>query len=306
MTQKTEVTVLQKNSLPQIEMNGFSVMPKTFDEFYRFSNMLASSDLVPKDYKNNPGNVMTAIQMGAEIGLKPMQALQNIAVINGRPSLWGDAVLALIQGSGMLQDFKEWYDEKTGTAYCMMHRQGYSEPTVRSFSTDDAKNAGLLGKQGPWTQYRKRMLQMRARGFCARDTFADVLRGFWVAEEAEDIQPIAQPKVYNAEEVMPRRLSTVQNVEQKNEQVFEVEKPLPEVEFKAEEKKPNETIKPADVTQITTAMQSNPKVTKSDVSQILAKYGYKKVTEITYGHLDQIVSDVIGFEPQREPGSDDE
>lgn len=169
-----------------VAVQNFEMMPKSYNEFWQFSSVLASSDLVPKDYRNNPANVMVAVTMGAELGLKPMQALQNIAVINGRPSLWGDAVLALIQGSGLLQDFREWTEGTT--AYCMMHRKGYSESTTRSFSDADAQAAGLLNKQGPWTQYRARMRQMRARGFCARDLFADLLRGLNVAEEAMDIE----------------------------------------------------------------------------------------------------------------------
>jgi hypothetical protein len=51
---------------------------------------------------------------------------------------------------------------------------------------DDAKAAGLLGKQGPWSQYPKRMRQMRARGFALRDVFPDVLKGMPVAEEVMD------------------------------------------------------------------------------------------------------------------------
>ena len=52
---------------------------------------------------------------------------------------------------------------------------------------EDAKRAGLYGKQGPWQQYPKRMLQMRARAWALRDVFPDVLRGVHVAEEAQDL-----------------------------------------------------------------------------------------------------------------------
>jgi hypothetical protein len=65
---------------------------------------------------------------------------------------------------------------------------------------DDAKAAGLQGKQGPWTQYPKRMRQMRARAFALRDVFPDVLRGLPVAEEVMDIPP---EKHMGAAEVVP-------------------------------------------------------------------------------------------------------
>lgn len=158
--------------------------PQNVEQALAAAEHLAKSTLVPKDYQGNPGNILVAMQMGAELGLPPMQALQNVAVINGRPSLWGDAVLALVRGSGKLEDFhEEVTDEK---AVCTVHRKGDSKPVVREFSMEDAKKAGLAGKSGPWQQYPKRMMQMRARSFALRDAFPDVLRGVWSAEEAQD------------------------------------------------------------------------------------------------------------------------
>ena len=139
--------------------------------------------MVPKDFKGKPGNCLVAIQWGMEIGLKPLQAMQNIAVINGRPSLWGDAVIALVRSSPLCESIIEEDDGRTAT--CRVKRRGEPEQS-RSFSMDDAKAAGLLGKQGPWTQYPKRMRQMRARAFAVRDVFPDVLKGLPVAEEVMD------------------------------------------------------------------------------------------------------------------------
>lgn len=167
---------------------SYSIQPQTFGELQAFCTMIANSDLAPKDYRGKPGNVLVAVQMGSEIGLKPMQAIQNIAVINGRPSVWGDAALALIKQHPAFQSCREWFDGQgdAETAYCEMIRRG-EPPVVRSFSLADAKAANLLGKDGPWKQYRKRMMQMRARGFCGRDAFPDALKGLSFAEEAMDI-----------------------------------------------------------------------------------------------------------------------
>jgi hypothetical protein len=71
-------------------------------------------------------------------------------------------------------------------ATCTAKRRGYEKPTVVRFSVADAKKAGLWGKSGPWTQYPRRMLQLRARGFALRDAFPDVLKGLVTAEEAQD------------------------------------------------------------------------------------------------------------------------
>ena len=161
----------------------FDLSPQTFEQALTFSNYLAESDMVPKDFKGKPGNCLVAIQWGMEIGLKPLQAMQNIAVINGRPSLWGDAVIALVRSSPLCEYIIEEDDGHTAT--CKVKRRGEPEQS-RSFSMDDAKAAGLLGKQGPWTQYSKRMRQMRARAFAVRDVFPDVLKGLPVAEEVMD------------------------------------------------------------------------------------------------------------------------
>ncbi len=178
----------------------FDLSPQTFDQALTFSQYLADSDLVPKDFKGRPGNCLIAMQWGAELGLKPLQALQNLAIINGRPALWGDAVLALVRSSPVCEFVIETDDGSTAT--CRVKRRGEPEH-ARTFGMDDAKTAGLLGKSGPWTQYPKRMRQMRARAFALRDVFADVLRGMAVAEELMDAPPPAEKHMGPAEVVPP-------------------------------------------------------------------------------------------------------
>ena len=167
-----------------LQKPSFSLTPSSLAEAMEFAGMMSKSSIVPKDYQNNPGNILVAIQWGMEIGLQPLQSMQSIAVINGRPSIWGDAMLALVRSSGLLEAINE--DVTESKAVCTIKRRGEQE-VVREFSLQDAKQAGLTGKQGPWSQYPKRMLQMRARAFALRDVFPDVLRGVHVAEEAQDI-----------------------------------------------------------------------------------------------------------------------
>lgn len=168
-----------------VSRGSFSLAPQSLDEALRFAEMLAESSIIPKDFAKNPGNILVAIQWGMELGLQPMQAMQNIAVINGRPALWGDAVIALVRSSPLCEYVYETIDGDVAT--CRVKRRG-EEEQVRTFSLADAKAAGLIGKQGPWTQYPKRMLQLRARAFALRDVFPDVLRGMPVAEEVMDMQ----------------------------------------------------------------------------------------------------------------------
>jgi hypothetical protein len=167
----------------------------TFDDAFRFAKMVSQSDFAPKDFKGKPESCLLAIQHGSEVGLSPMQSLQSIAVINGRPTIWGDAALALVQSSPACEYIKEYIegDGDQAVAVCEVKRRGYPAATVSTFSMFDAKRAGLAGKSGPWTQYPLRMLALRARGFALRNAFADALRGLVTAEEAQDYPAAAVP-----------------------------------------------------------------------------------------------------------------
>ena len=179
--------------LQTTNQRGFA--PTTMGEAMQFSEMLASSSMVPKAYQGKPNDVLVCVQWGYEMGLAPMQALQNIAVINGKPSVYGDAMMALVQSSPVCEDIEEYFEGEGTTnpvAVCVAKRKG-RKPVITKFSVEDAKRAGLWGKGGPWTAYPKRMLQMRARGFALRDAFPDVLKGMITAEEAQDYPDEAKP-----------------------------------------------------------------------------------------------------------------
>jgi len=159
--------------------------PTSLKEGMEMAAWIAKSDLAPRDYKDKQQNVLLAMQMGFELGLSPMQAIQNIAVINGRPSIWGDAMLGICQNH---RDF-ESIDENQSTnekGVCIVKRRGM-EPQTRTFTVQDAQKAGLWGKSGPWQTAPTRMLKLRARAFALRDTFADALRGLQSAEEQRDV-----------------------------------------------------------------------------------------------------------------------
>lgn len=188
----SNITALQTGK-PQ-----FSLTPQSLNEALQFADMLSKSNMVPKDYQGNPANCIIAMQWGMEIGLQPLQAMQNIAVINGRPAIWGDAMLAIVRGSGLLERIDE--DPTDAGCTCIVKRKGEPEVT-RTFTLEDAKRAGLAGKQGPWQQHPKRMMQMRARAFALRDVFPDVLRGVHIAEIAQD-EP-AERDMGAAEDVTP-------------------------------------------------------------------------------------------------------
>lgn len=187
--------------------------PKSTAEAMELAKTLASSQLIPKAFQQRPGDVFVAMMWSHSLGIPIVQGLQGIAVINGKPSLYGDALLAVCMGSGQMADIEETVTGSADnlTATCKVTRRGKPTPVVSTFSMADARAAGLLGKPGPWEQYTRRMLKMRARAFALRDAFPDVLSGIASAEEMQDVEGTATEKATEnvAEQVakMPRRRS---------------------------------------------------------------------------------------------------
>lgn len=191
--QNTALT--QKKSIP-VDSRGIVI--NDMESMWRWSQYVSASGLAPKGMEK-PESIFVATQMGLEVGLTPMAALQNIAVINGRPTIWGDAQLAIVRSTGELEQFSEVYEadgkqlartpvtfSDDVTAVCIVKRRGFPLQEG-AFSVADAKRAGLWGKAGPWSQYPARMLRFRARSFALRDNFGDALRGMLTAEEVADI-----------------------------------------------------------------------------------------------------------------------
>lgn len=182
----TDVTVYENKMVP-LKAGGkvTAIIPQSVEEVFRIAKAIASSGLAPNGMKSVE-QITVAIMHGAEIGLPPMQAIQRIAVVNGRPTIWGDAVPALLLSRGFrLEEAIDGVNDARG-ATCTVIRPDGTKIT-RRFTIGDARKAGLWEKAGPWKQYPDRMLQMRARGYAARDGAADVLAGLYLNEEVADI-----------------------------------------------------------------------------------------------------------------------
>lgn len=149
---------------------------------------LAKSQVVPMAYIGKPANVFAAIMYGKELGIPGMTALQNIAVINGKPTLGTDMFL------GLAMRHKEWggyeitesSDKKaTVVVYRVNSKTGKTATFSSTFTIDDAIQAGLVKPGGSWDKWRKRMLKHRATAFALRDAFPDVLSGMYQLEEMD-------------------------------------------------------------------------------------------------------------------------
>ena len=178
-----------------IEISSRGLQLKNLDEMFRFAQAIWQSGTAPESYKNEQA-VLIAIVMGAEYGLPAMASVRGIAVIGGKPALYGGLLLGIVQKSGKMEWIKEYMEGEgdNRVAVCQSKRFD-SELTVEErYSVQDAVQAGLwMGKDkkhpnlSPWYKQPNRMLKHRARTYNLNDNFADVLSGCVTAEEAAEV-----------------------------------------------------------------------------------------------------------------------
>lgn len=169
--------------------------PRNIEEAFRLAKAYVMSGILPERYKTAE-SVLTAMQFALELGLKPLTAMRQIAVVKGTPCLFGDLPLSLCYSSGKLESIKEKWLDKNGleialanknlnapvfAAICTVKRKGDSEPLEAFFTMDDAVVAGLSNSP-TWKAYPKRMLRYRARSQALKDKFPDCLNGIAIAE----------------------------------------------------------------------------------------------------------------------------
>lgn len=196
--------------------------PQTLAECVQYAELISKSGLVPKDFRGKPQDIVVAIQWGNELNLAPMQSLQNISVVNGRPSMWGDSLLALVRADSRCMGINETVEGDVAT--CTVKRllaDKSIEEITRTFSKAEAIKAKLWGRH-TWEAYPQRMLAMRARGFALRDAFPDVLKGIITTEEANDY-PSEEPKDVTPSPSGSAMLDKIEQAKQ-NPIVKEVEK----------------------------------------------------------------------------------
>lgn len=172
-------------------MNDLAVsnlMPQTQAEKYEMAGVLCKSGLIPQGL-NTPEKVFVALQWGHELGLSPMVAVNNVSVINGKPTLSADIMSAVVKRSPEYGGIK-WIEMSDTKAECEITRilpNGEKEVQRSCFTMDDAVKAGLAGRD-VWKKYPRRMLKHRCLSYGLKDVFPDLLAGLYDPEEMESVQ----------------------------------------------------------------------------------------------------------------------
>ena len=165
-----------------------NLMPQTQAEKYEMAGVLCKSGLIPQGL-NTPEKVFVALQWGHELGLSPMVAVNNVAVINGKPTLSADIMSAVVKRSPEYGGIK-WIEMSDTKAECEITRilpNGEKEVQRSCFTMDDAVKAGLAGRD-VWKKYPRRMLKHRCLSYGLKDVFPDLLAGLYDPEEMESVQ----------------------------------------------------------------------------------------------------------------------
>lgn len=162
------------------------LVPVSLTDRMAYSKALAASDLLPKQYRDKPANVLVAVEYGAALGLSPMAAIQGIHVVEGKPTASAQLIGALVRNAGHL--LRVTGDDLTATAQ-IVRRDDPDFTFECTWTMDRAKQAGLAGKT-VWKQYPAAMLKARAVTEVARDACPEVLAGVsYTAEEMEHTPP---------------------------------------------------------------------------------------------------------------------
>lgn len=180
--------IVQATAKSPVALTDAGFVANDLEGAFRIAQVMVKAGIAGK---HSVESATIAIGHGRALGLNAVQAVQNIAVVNGKPAAYGDAPLGIARSSGKIEALSEVASGKEdGYGWtCTIKRKGEANLIVRSFTIRDAKRAGLWGKAGPWTQYPDRMLMYRARGWALRDAVPDALLGLAIGEEAEDIPP---------------------------------------------------------------------------------------------------------------------
>jgi len=156
------------------------------EQYLALSGQIAMTELVPESLRGRAESVLAVMMAGNELGIGPMQALQSINIIKGKPALSAELMRALVLGAGH-QFIVDAGDTAATAKVC---RAGWTEWQTVTFSLDDAKRAGLLNNP-TWQKYPRAMLSARVTSEACRLYFPDVIAG--MSYTPEEIEAFAVP-----------------------------------------------------------------------------------------------------------------
>jgi hypothetical protein len=169
------------------EQNKLSVIPENDGNSWKLmteqANILLKSKFLPNSIQT-PEQAIAIMMTARELNIPPMAAFSTINVIQGKPTVSPQLMLALINRSGQLENIEIHTDAVKGMPVAVsvtMKRKGRS-PHSETFSREGAQSMGILGKDN-WKKQPETMMKWRAVAACARVVFPDIVLGFYTPDE---------------------------------------------------------------------------------------------------------------------------
>lgn len=185
------------------ESKALAVVPRTIDEVQALAEILSKSSLMPDALRGKIPDVVMSILAGAELGLAPIASIRGVHIVQGKPVLSADTMVALVLSSG-LADYFMCIEETDAKVVYETKRKGAPEAQRSTWSTEDTKRAGLNTKDN-WRLYTRAMMKARCKAALARDAFPDVCAGCYDPDELPNMATFTprEPDAIDAEIVEP-------------------------------------------------------------------------------------------------------
>jgi hypothetical protein len=175
--------------VPARDSKPGGLIPRSYSEWKELAVDFSKSSIIPEHFRGHPADTFVAMQFGAELGFFPMASLRHVYVVKGTPTLAAQAMHAVCLNEADCEYFErdDQHSERGVREVWVCKRKGRKTVSRGEFTMDDAKGAGLAGKD-VWKSYPADMLENRAISRCARRAYPDRIGGIYTSEEARFIE----------------------------------------------------------------------------------------------------------------------
>ncbi|MAX82390.1 MAG: hypothetical protein CL843_19700 [Crocinitomicaceae bacterium] len=197
--QSTELVAAAPQS-DQLRVFGSSA---SFDLAQRMAKALTTSSLVPKEYKDNMGNALIALELSARVNASPLMVMQNLDIIHGRPSWRSQFIIAAINTCGRFSPLRFRFEgiegkDDWGCRACAIEKASGEELQGPLVTIKIAKDEGWYSRNGSkWQTLPELMLRYRSAAFFGRLYAPELLMGIQTSEEVIDLDPSEFRRVDN-------------------------------------------------------------------------------------------------------------
>lgn len=190
---KKELTITQSETT----LSVFSG-EENFKNAMQMATQLAKSDMIPTIYKNKPENCIIALELSNRLKLSPFLVMQNMYIVQGKPSWSSSFIISCINGSGRFAGPLK-FEMDAGRTKCRAYatEKISGEKLVGPLITMEMAQAeGWLGKNNSkWKTMPELMLRYRAAAFFGRLYCPEIINGMLTDDEAQDVRPLEDSDV---------------------------------------------------------------------------------------------------------------